>query len=166
MLPTYQRDGFTLIDGTGFLWGDRYQQREARQSLGFLACIACGRDTSKQGNSQGVCVTGGGGLIIKQQDYDRFPHGGGDMGWFPVGAECIKQIPADFRAPNPYRNKTAGVNPTCQDCTKEITGEPGTDFREGRDYPSGLPTGEFWCIECCHKRDEQARQEIQRGSHR
>jgi hypothetical protein len=105
-------NGSRIIEpADGFLWGEKYRAREeSRNGVSFLSCIHCGRDTSKQGNSQGVCVSGGGGLIIHPDDYETFPHDGGDMGWFPVGSECIKQIPAEFRANNPYTNKVAGVN--------------------------------------------------------
>jgi len=99
-----------LDDLDGFLWGEKYRAREELPSgVSSLSCIHCGRDTSKQGNSQGVCVSGGGAYILHPDDYERFDHDGGEMGWFPVGSECIKQIPAQFRAPNPYSDKIRGV---------------------------------------------------------
>lgn len=95
--------------GAGFLWSKRYWARDAKRPVHFTACIACGRDTSNQGNSQGVYVSGGGGIIVHPDDYDTYDHRGGDMGWFPVGRECIKRIPAEFHAANPYENKVRGV---------------------------------------------------------
>jgi hypothetical protein len=96
----------------GFLFGEKYQARAQASFNGlleFLNCVHCGRDTSKQGNSLGVYVSGGGGLIIHPDDYETYPHNGGDMGWFPVGSECIKKVPAEFRVENPYDNKVWGV---------------------------------------------------------
>jgi hypothetical protein len=96
----------------GFLFSDKYHAREQasrNSSWGFTNCVHCGRDTSKQGNSLGVYVSGGGGLIVHPDDYETYPHGGGDMGWFPIGSECIKKVPAEFRAENPYDDKIRGV---------------------------------------------------------
>jgi hypothetical protein len=101
--------GQRVIEASAFLWAEKYRAREDQGKIGFLSCIHCGRDTSKQGRSQGVCVSGGGSIIVHPEDYDTYPHQGGEMGWYPVGSECIKQIPADFRAPNPYQDPIHGV---------------------------------------------------------
>ena len=93
---------------TNDLFGAKYQAKNDAGKIGFLSCVFCGRDTSKQGNSQGVYVGAGGGLIVYPQDYDKAIDGG-DMGWFPVGSECIKQVPAEFRVPNPYSDKVRGI---------------------------------------------------------
>ena len=95
--------------GEGFLWGERYQARQAKGGAWFLNCIVCGRDTSNRGESYGVWISGGGDLIVHPDDYDTYPHRGGDMGWFPVGSECIKRVPVEFHAPNPYEDKVRGV---------------------------------------------------------
>jgi hypothetical protein len=92
---------------TDNLFGEKYQAKTENGSH-FLQCIFCGRDTSKQGNSNGVMVGSGGALIVHPDDYEKAIDGG-DMGWFPVGSECIKEVPAEFRAGNPYDNKTKGV---------------------------------------------------------
>ena len=93
------------------LWGDKYQAKQNNTNgHTFLACVFCGRDTSKQGKSQGVLVGNGGGLIIHPADYETLAIDGGDMGWFPVGSECIKEVPAEFRMSNPYDDKIKGVN--------------------------------------------------------
>jgi hypothetical protein len=44
-------------------------------------------------------VGAGGSLIVHPEDYD-LAIDGGDMGWFPVGSECIKSVPAEFRVKN------------------------------------------------------------------
>lgn len=86
------------------VWGERYDGS-------FLSCIACGRATSKNGDSLGVIVTNGGSSIVHPEDLDAdyAADPGGGMGWFPVGRECIKRVPAEFRLPNPYEDKAAGV---------------------------------------------------------
>lgn len=87
------------------LFGDKYQ---AKQNHEFLSCIFCGRDTSKQGKSNGVMVGCGGSVIVHPEDYE-IALDGGAMGWFPVGSECIKEVPKEFRVPNIYNDKIKGV---------------------------------------------------------
>lgn len=84
-------------------FGEKYHDKGAP----FLACIACARDTSKQGESLGVWIVGGGSLIAHPEVKEL--NDGGDMGWFPVGSECIKKVPLEFRDSNPYANKVRGV---------------------------------------------------------
>lgn len=91
------------------LFGEKYQEKQNnRRGHSFLSCAFCGRDTSKQGKSNGVMVGAGGALIVHPDDYEK-ARDGGDMGWFPVGAECIKEVPKEFRVPNPYEDKVRGV---------------------------------------------------------
>jgi hypothetical protein len=54
-------------------------------------------------------VGAGGALIVHPDDYETLAIDGGDMGWFPVGAECIKEVPAEFRVANIYEDKVKGV---------------------------------------------------------
>ena len=89
------------------LFGAKYQERTAQTSH-FLQCIFCGRDTSKQGKSMGVIVGEGGGVVVHPED-NELAQDGGFMGWFPVGSECIKEVPAEFRQPNIYDDKVKGV---------------------------------------------------------
>lgn len=92
------------------LWGEKYQARNNNsRGHSFLSCIICGRDTSKQGNSNGVHVGAGGASIIHPEDIHLERDDAGWMGWFPIGSECIKAIPAEFRAANPYPDKVKGV---------------------------------------------------------
>ena len=65
-------------------------------------CISCGRNTSKQ-NARGVILVDGGSGICKAEDVPLEEHDGGFMGWFPVGSECIKTVPMEYRADNPYK---------------------------------------------------------------
>ena len=83
-------------------WSDKYHKANS-----FLACIACGRNTSKQGQSQGVWIVDGAAGIAHPDQPEM--KDGGDMGWFPVGSECIKKVPAEYRVDNPYENKVHGV---------------------------------------------------------
>jgi hypothetical protein len=93
---------------TDNLFGPKYQIKADKNLIGFLNCVFCGRDTSKQGNSNGVMVGAGGALIVHPDDYEIATDGGA-MGWFPVGSECIKQVPAEFRKANIYDDKVKGV---------------------------------------------------------
>jgi hypothetical protein len=92
------------------LFGEKYQAKQ-NNTVGhsFTCCVFCGRDTSKQGKSQGVYVGAGGALIVHPDDYYTLAIDGGDMGWFPIGTECIKEVPAEFRTGNPYEDKAKGV---------------------------------------------------------
>jgi hypothetical protein len=101
--------GARIVDASGVMWGDTYWNRINNGRKGGSTdgreCIFCGRNASRNGNSDGVYVSGGGGLIVHPDDYATYPHNGGDMGWFPVGAECIKRVPEEFRLDNPYANR-------------------------------------------------------------
>jgi hypothetical protein len=92
---------------TDNLFGEKYQAK-TQHGHSFLCCVFCGRDTSKQGNSSGVIVGEGGGVIIHPED-NELAQDGGYMGWFPVGSECIKSIPAEFRQTNIYEDKVRGI---------------------------------------------------------
>ena len=94
---------------TDLLFGEKYQAKQNNtMGFSFLCCVFCGRDTSKQGKSVGVMVGGGGGTIIHPEDYEKSIDGG-SMGWFPVGSECIKSVPIQFRIANIYEDKVKGV---------------------------------------------------------
>jgi hypothetical protein len=94
---------------TDNLFGPKYQIQADKNRIGFLNCVFCGRDTSKQGNSWGVIVGEGGAAIVHPEDNEIASTCGGYMGWFPVGSECIKSIPAEFRQTNIYEDKVRGV---------------------------------------------------------
>lgn len=89
------------------LFGPKWQAREGQY---FLQCHFCGKDTSKQGNSTGVIVSEGGSSIIHPIDNNKEQSSAGYMGWFPVGSECIKVVPAEFRQLNIYTNKVKGTD--------------------------------------------------------
>lgn len=44
-------------------------------------------------------VGAGGSVIVHPEDYEKAIDGGA-MGFFPVGSECIKEVPKEFRVPN------------------------------------------------------------------
>lgn len=72
-------------------FGEKYHEK------GGEGCIVCGRKTGK--DTQGVFIGGGGYYIVHPEDTDKEykQDAGGWMGWFPVGAECIKIVPKEFR---------------------------------------------------------------------
>lgn len=62
-----------------------------------VQCMVCARKTGKDPKKvQGVLIVGGGAYIAHPDDYDLFDEGG-EMGWFAVGSECIKQVPVEYR---------------------------------------------------------------------
>ena len=88
------------------IFSEKYQA----SGSAFLSCVVCARDTSKKGNSQGVIVAEGGSAILHSADNEIEQSDGGYMGWFPIGSECIKKVPAEYRVANPYHDKIKGVN--------------------------------------------------------
>ena len=56
-------------------------------------CTVCGRKTNL---TIGIYVGNGGGVIVHPEDYD-LAQDGGFMGFFPIGKECIKKVPKEFR---------------------------------------------------------------------
>jgi hypothetical protein len=62
-----------------------------------VQCMVCARKTGKDPKKvQGVLIVEGGAYIAHPDDYDLFDDGG-EMGWFAVGSECIKQVPVEYR---------------------------------------------------------------------
>lgn len=56
-------------------------------------CTVCGRKTNL---SIGVYVGAGGGALVHPEDI-KLANDGGYMGFFPIGKECIKKVPKEFR---------------------------------------------------------------------
>lgn len=75
------------------LFSPRYHEREAGHGD---ECILCGRRTH---DNDGVIVGLGGSAFIHPDDAGLEEDDSGFMGWFPVGADCIKAIPRGFRIP-------------------------------------------------------------------
>ena len=88
------------------VFGPKWQ---AKINQSFLSCTICGRDTSKQGKSVGVIVSDGGASVVFPGDIALEQSDAGYMGWFPVGSECIKSVPSEFRIANIYKDKVKGV---------------------------------------------------------
>lgn len=86
------------------IFSDKYHKKH-----GFLNCIICARDTSKKGESWGVVIGGGGSVAVHTEDLTKAETCGGYMGWFPIGSECIKKVPVEFRIKNFYEDKVKGV---------------------------------------------------------
>lgn len=97
-------EGFMVImDREGWAWGPTYAERTYLNGRGEdNACIHCGKRTSSKGKAMGVMVGEGGCAFIRPEDYENYPHRNGEMGWFPVGRECIKQIPSEYWVEDPY----------------------------------------------------------------
>lgn len=81
------------------LFSEKYHVR-ALKSGGDYLCVCCGRDTSRQGKSNGILLAEGGECIAHPDGDKGNPSGW--MGWYPVGTECIKRVPAAYRVPSPW----------------------------------------------------------------
>lgn len=62
-------------------------------------CSVCAKTIKDANHSNGVCLVGGGATACRPADYYLFEKydGGAVLGVYPVGPECIKKIPAEFR---------------------------------------------------------------------
>lgn len=56
-------------------------------------CTVCGRKTNL---TIGVYVGAGGSSLVHPEDTEKADDGG-FMGFFPIGNECIKKVPKEFR---------------------------------------------------------------------
>lgn len=72
----YQYDGVTPADS----WGP---------------CVCCGRDVRKPGGW--VHVIHGGGVMLHKDDEDAYQPDGDDLGLQPVGSDCVRLIPREYR---------------------------------------------------------------------
>ena len=77
------------------LWSEKYHEKQDDQER----CIVCGKKTSPKVKGLGVIVIDGGSSIVHPDDNDVAVANqpGAYMGWWPVGSECIKPIPKEFR---------------------------------------------------------------------
>lgn len=73
-------------------FGPKYQQRTESGSTGD-ECVLCGRQTGGKSNTRFFRVVEGGSRFAHP---DEQVHPAGDMGYFPVGSECAKALPADW----------------------------------------------------------------------
>ena len=74
------------------VWGEQYRKHESP-----IACIACGKPTSKNGNAEGIVISGGGDHIVRPTDNALEIDDAGYMGWWSFGSECIKALPTVWR---------------------------------------------------------------------
>ncbi len=102
-----QWHGRDIVRIFGWAWGDLYAERTYLAGKGEdHACIHCGRKTSRKNKAMGILISEGGSAAILPEDYDTYPHDGGEMGWFAVGRECIKAIPSAYHVEDPYQPDT------------------------------------------------------------
>jgi len=87
MAPRYLEipEGFNLFS-------EKYHNSQAKQP-----CAVCGRETGITTLSMGVIVAEGGSSLLHPDDEDTDP--AGFMGWWAIGSECIKKVPAEYRTP-------------------------------------------------------------------
>jgi hypothetical protein len=94
-------NGRMVIWPEGWAWTEKYHDSIMKNGDSYDTCIHCGRKVSSKGQAVGVLISEGGGAFILPTDYETYPHDGGEMGWFPVGRECIKAIPKAYRVEDP-----------------------------------------------------------------
>ena len=76
-------------------WNETYSDNS---SQGYIMCVACGKRTSPRLRSKGIIIGGGGETIIHPDDAaSAVGVDDGFMGWFPIGTECIKDLPIEWR---------------------------------------------------------------------
>lgn len=77
---------------------DRNQQRADRLSLD--SCLICGRGV-KPGNGSQVHLIGGGSTALRRdlEPADVGEDEAGDMGFWTLGPECQRLVPAAYRQP-------------------------------------------------------------------
>lgn len=77
-----------------YAWSDAYHESPHAEN----ACIVCGKRTVA-GSRVIVCLTGGGDVLVRPDDMEREEreHPGNFMGTWPVGPECGKSIPQEYR---------------------------------------------------------------------
>jgi hypothetical protein len=77
------------------VWSDKYNDRleKVDGDLQNKLCIVCGRKVGDKGF--GVWIVNGGDTLATPDSTDIDARG--DMGWWPIGSECIKPVPEAFR---------------------------------------------------------------------
>lgn len=74
------------------LFSEKYHNSKAKNP-----CAVCGRETSKNSDGQGVYVAHGGSDLLHPADIEIDDEPAGFMGWWAIGTECIKKVPAEYR---------------------------------------------------------------------
>jgi len=62
-------------------------------------CAVCGRTIRNEARAVWVHIVDGGGVILHRDDEAAYASDGGDLGLYPVGPECAKRIPKEYRQP-------------------------------------------------------------------
>ena len=82
-----------------------YEQKEANRSrrneknASYDECICCGRALNPSAKLFWVHWSFSGNLYpVNISDEAANEHPEGDQGWFPVGADCAKKIPAEYKS--------------------------------------------------------------------
>lgn len=88
-------------------WGsDSEQRREEYDRRSNIQgndnpCVFCGRKVNPT-RGFSVHMVHGGQYALHRDDETAYVSDGGDMGWWAIGSECAKRVPAEYRhAPEP-----------------------------------------------------------------
>ena len=98
-------DKIRTIENTEITWPEqRFDGDDAEP------CACCGRKVStKKGWFWSALVAGGGGLVVHGEDAGRVEEMIGEpktdenrylmdvMGYYPIGSECVKKVPKEYR---------------------------------------------------------------------
>jgi hypothetical protein len=77
-------------------FGPKYQERTERGGVQGDECVLCGRKIGNKKTTRFFRVVDGGTTFAAPSDDAGVD--GGDMGYFPVGPECAKTLPAEWAA--------------------------------------------------------------------
>jgi len=73
--------------------------RKSSKSHDWNECICCGRALNPSAKLFWVHWSFSGNLYpVNISDEVAYAHPEGDQGWFPVGADCAKKIPAEYKS--------------------------------------------------------------------
>lgn len=71
-----------------------WKHKHTHEYGSLASCQCCGRPVSK--NATGIVIADGGSSIVYPDDVANVINDSGYMGWYPIGSECAKKIPAEY----------------------------------------------------------------------
>lgn len=97
--------GELLIVNIHQLWADGWEMKAWKaEQKGAEACVCCGKAV-KPGNGSRIWIIYGDALapVASYDEMSKYEGDwvAGDLGSLPIGPDCAKKIPKEYRVPNP-----------------------------------------------------------------